>query len=98
MIAKAKTTSKRKNTAEDDIETKGEDDDKAKKEMEEMTNMLKENLDLHAEMGGDNTEFEGLVAKAMKGVEFASMVRGRELRNIEVGRTAKRGRDSREQE
>ena len=68
MIAKAKTTSKHKNTGEDHIETKGENDDKAKakKEMEEMTNILKEKLDLHAEMGGDNTEFEGLVAEAMK--------------------------------
>lgn len=68
MIAKAKTTSKHKNTGEDHIETKGENDDKAKaeKEMEEMTNMLKGNLDLHAEMGGDNTEFEGLVAEATK--------------------------------
>ncbi|TIA29254.1 hypothetical protein D6C83_07318 [Aureobasidium pullulans] len=69
MIAKAKTTSKHKDTGEDHIETKGENDDKAKaeKDMEEMTNMLKGNLDLHAEMGGDNTEFEGLVAEAMKG-------------------------------
>ena len=68
MIAKAKTTSKHKNTGEDHIDTKGENDDKAKaeKEMEEMTNMLKGNLDLHAEMGGDNTEFEGLVAEATK--------------------------------
>ncbi|THY30268.1 hypothetical protein D6C99_10499 [Aureobasidium pullulans] len=68
MIAKAKTISKHKNTGEDHIETKGENDDKAKakKEMEEMTNMLKGNLDLHAEMGGDNTEFEGLVAEATK--------------------------------
>ena len=68
MIAKAKTTSKHKNTGEDHVETKGENDDKAKaeKEMEKMTNMLKGNLDLHAEMGGDNTEFEGLVAEAMK--------------------------------
>ncbi|KAL2034468.1 hypothetical protein VTO58DRAFT_105182 [Aureobasidium pullulans] len=68
MNAKAKTTSKHKNTGEDHIETKGENDDKAKakKEMEEMTNMLKGNLDLHAEMGGDTTEFEGLVAEATK--------------------------------
>ncbi|THW36447.1 hypothetical protein D6D21_08697 [Aureobasidium pullulans] len=68
MIAKAKTTSKHKDTGEDHIETKGENDDKAKaeKEMEEMTNMLKGKLDLHAEMGGDNTEFEGLIAEAMK--------------------------------
>jgi hypothetical protein len=69
MIAKAKTTSKHKNTNEDDevnVQTKEDGNGKAKKEMEEMTNILKEKLDLHAEMGGDNTEFEGLVAEAMK--------------------------------
>ncbi|THY11032.1 hypothetical protein D6D01_09067 [Aureobasidium pullulans] len=68
MIAKAKTASECKNTDEEDevkVQTE-EDDGKVKQEMEEMTNMLREKLDLHAEMGGDNAEFEGLVAEAMK--------------------------------